>query len=1471
MFSPPASHPQWDLSGGLSPDQSSCSSDTGDVLIRSTRALLSGRRHNGPGSVQITVQKLRDSPQVRARVDDQQQRANPRQKLDTGPPRRAGEDGSPGQSSGTRPVLRKPRATTGRPPAAESSPNRKLSAGAQRDRKPGDDLLTSRFAAGGRGVVLAALKQRSHSAPHRREVRVQLLDPGPLQNKSQGAPDLRTSSKDALGAPGVQVEPGLSAGCQGDNSNAAASAAAAAVAAAAPLIKAQVDMEARVSQLVDGVQKLLQADRDSGDRGRSLSQQTLQHLETLHSQQLQLQNQLLESTLRIMTGNVPVTSGTSDLIAPDQPGRLQVTQLDTTENVLSRRQPTCSAIGAAALDAGPVAMATPQCPEQTRDELFTVSMATQPPEGIHLQSLANDSQAVARRANEVLREMGRLKSEMNQLLMPEDSRKTTTPPPDQLQSQQNQFQPHQNPPQPTNSHQSQRAKSQRNQSRSHQTYTQQSQSEQNYIHSYQKQSQPNHFKSKHAQSHQMHSNENQFQPKNFLSPQVQLHQTASQQSQSQKNYTHFQQKQSNEFKSPEKQPYSHTAQSQQTQTQSQQSHSLLDHKPVVPSMLEEAGQVLRQVRRQKKVLEENLEALLRAKTGEVLHCQLEALAANRDWTEGVRIKKTVDAWINTLTKDIQAELSSEDTAVTSQPRAAGSSTHSGKRRGPVSTLRETGSTTAGGRGSRQTVKHRARAEPDRVTGVLTEVGQVDGESYLTRLYGRAPYDGLRRTLKKSPYLRFSSPASPLCRKPRPRLVESVRGVKVKSCKTQTGLAPGSSPVEPHHYTFSSTHMTSGDPADMHSVPMAILLGRPRINSSSKHLLREHQQEVTSPPVAPPTASVFAMDDGAPEPLPQEVEQQNTGEAPPSHAVHILETKSEEEEDGDNIFPGTDFLSVADVIQQEVSIEGEEAVELDGVPSPPPVLYQGPVFPPQTGPALPAQDETSILGLNHQRDALEHRLVEWVEQQLMSRMISEMYHAPPSDPAHILSEDQSECEERSATSDIVEAAGGAGLQLFVDSNMSVDSGLIRQLVQEVLAETVSLMLGQRDTLDTGPEPGLEVPKPGPAVHEEGKLVPLVPTPAPTPLHSPTPPVQEVTPLSTPPPSEPTSLQHEESQPMTAPEHVATPTSSPEPTPFAGRPAVHQTPPPLTWEDPELPLEEERPEEHLNPDRQPLLMSVAEEEPPLSSPLPLPAPSLSPPPPSPDPRAVSPSSSSEGSSGTSSSSTVTAGTDAALKHISEGELLISVNQLAALTEETICSLSSSLHELQDMDLDPPSEGQVRGHELLLTEQQGERPQPEGSWGREDLDQEEVSVGEVRDDWTRKPARTTNPRSCSQSGTAWQGRTSSPGQMSEFADVSEVSSGTTNQGLVAVGDMMVDPLSTLTSDLSVTPPPSHLGTHFAGQVDPVQLRQDKGGRQQGDAGGARRMEVRLPAVQLEDEEEAMEESLSAADTVSSSSDVF
>lgn len=105
MFSQPvsSSHALWDLSGQISPDQSPCSSDTGDVLIRSTRAPLPSRKHGaGPGSVHITVHKLRDPPTTQClsfRTEKQQRRPTPRQKPDTGAPARAAAEHQPGKSS----------------------------------------------------------------------------------------------------------------------------------------------------------------------------------------------------------------------------------------------------------------------------------------------------------------------------------------------------------------------------------------------------------------------------------------------------------------------------------------------------------------------------------------------------------------------------------------------------------------------------------------------------------------------------------------------------------------------------------------------------------------------------------------------------------------------------------------------------------------------------------------------------------------------------------------------------------------------------------------------------------------------------------------------------------------------------------------------------------------------------------------------------------------------------------------------------------------------------------------------------------------------------------------------------------------------------------------------------------------------------------------------------------------------------
>lgn len=184
----------------------------------------------------------------------------------------------------------------------------------------------------------------------------------------------------------------------------------------------------------------------------------------------------------------------------------------------------------------------------------------------------------------------------------------------------------------------------------------------------------------------------------------------------------------------------------------------------------------------------------------------------------------------------------------------------------------------------------------------------------------------------------------------------------------------------------------------------------------------------------------------------------------------------------------------------------------------------------------------------------------------------------------------------------------------------------------------------------------------------------------------------------------------------------------------------------------------------------------------------------------------------------------------------------------------SFSSSLQELQEMDMDPPSEGQVGGQELLLLE---EHQQLESSWWKEGEEEEEeeedMSAGEVRDDQKTRPP--------------------SPQQMNWAAEFNLEGK---EQIGVTMGNHSAEPVGTLASDLRTDQPTTT--THIevrqttAAQVlfgedkltVPLQEEED-----------TRRMDVHLlPDRQQEEEvmKEEEEEVLSAPEVNdSSSSDVF
>ncbi|KAG5857184.1 hypothetical protein ANANG_G00016410 [Anguilla anguilla] len=803
-------------------------------------------------------------------------------------------------------------------------------------------------------------------------------------------------------------------------------------------------------------------------------------------------------------------------------------------------------------------------------------------------------------------------------------------------------------------------------------------------------------------------------------------------------------------------------------------------KPPPPSMFEDAGKALRRVQRHKRLLEDNLEAILRAKDGEALHCQLEALCSNRGAKEAVRIKKTVDAWISTLSKEIQAEMGREDSAARTAERDKGSRGGSPLKGGGAKDLGplKEGTGAAGSRArpagrkpfQRGAQGHAPEAQHKHLAPSLKTRGphqpaarhqedsapvlegrspqsnkflarlfgasksEKEDEEYLMKVYGKALYDGHRRTLKKAPYLRFSSP-SPKSKPQRPRVVESVRGVKVKSAKTQTSLFPDKTrtiDTEPQ-YIFSPTRGGHDGPGAPHTalegllIPMAIPLGQPRVDGGapqpSRVIITRRPVTMTAsiPPAPPKQASkpnVVVMEvQSERKPKPQlqvqvlpcvdrsSVPEQISVSFNPSRRAsrgarrrsapelalharphitdHFLVTgqrgspgnaatrpkrpssnpgKTVEQipEEDLTVFPGTDYLAVADISQEPEEEFVDTPIELSGSAEPPAAMYHGPAYPPQ--PSGPPPGTEPILGVIQQRETLENRLVDWVEQQLMARAIAGM--CPQRAPV----EQASLSEPEESGSDIVEAAGGGGLQERGKDGPPHPQPLDVPCTAEVV-----------------------VPTP-------------VPTPVPSPRESPVPPAKEPSPHSTPEPSEqgsttesPRDLLPPEDRdtgpagaerspvatptitPVSSPPRVATPPALP--TPQSMEPARHLNP----WGDAELPLEEEVPHYDIEDSLQyhrPVLMSVAKEEEPVS------LVSISPP--------LLPKQPAD-----SSSSPSVTETDAAGRHISEGELLLSSGPMAAarvMAEEGLTlpafntSLSSSLHGVLDIDYDPPSEGQV-----------------------------------------------------------------------------------------------------------------------------------------------------------------------------------
>uniref|UniRef100_UPI0035902793 protein TALPID3 n=1 Tax=Myxine glutinosa TaxID=7769 RepID=UPI0035902793 len=439
------------------------------------------------------------------------------------------------------------------------------------------------------------------------------------------------------------------------------------------------------------------------------------------------------------------------------------------------------------------------------------------------------------------------------------------------------------------------------------------------------------------------------------------------------------------------------------------------------------------------------------------------------------------------------------------------------------------------------------------------------------------------------------------------------------------------------------------------------------------------------------------------------------------------------------FPGNSCVPTPPVEQVTVEDDpfrsfAQPAIQLDGgytcsVPDPCS----------QDGADLTASAYDVIEERSRCRESVEQRALAWLEQEMLEHVLGTLplyaqslvedapnVQDPTSHTKQMVNGAKYQKNDMGRNLLLNEASGeGCHLQAIEVSKTPLDSALVSRLVSNALEEMVVDLVGRSRSTEQPPDlqQASTVGQPANGVDISSREFMLIQTPSPVPS-----PTQREC-IAVPKPTSPSKVSEEEAlqcqpqvveteeskhstlheiQHMSIVSDVITLAVSPEPTP----PQEGSRSPDMNAQDPwsgrDLPLVEEAlsPGSDIGEERQKsqtMMMSVARDEEPQSliefQPLnvsdsqlkstPSVSPTLRGPP-------VQPST--DSTSGSSISSTETETFD---RHISDGEVLLSPGRLHALevlTEAGISmvtgaeSLCSTLHDTQDMDYDPPSDGQV-----------------------------------------------------------------------------------------------------------------------------------------------------------------------------------
>ncbi|KAK7488381.1 hypothetical protein BaRGS_00020355 [Batillaria attramentaria] len=486
------------------------------------------------------------------------------------------------------------------------------------------------------------------------------------------------------------------------------------------------------------------------------------------------------------------------------------------------------------------------------------------------------------------------------------------------------------------------------------------------------------------------------------------------------------------------------------------------------------------------------------------------------------------------------------------------------------------------------------------------------EAVMTKIYGKAQYQKGRTTMR-DPYLHYQNQAKPRAsRIPSPKRVDSTMDVKSSKTQTMGGVGgqlydDGTTAGGPRQFYFTPNTgyvpLTSSAPAPVAGqlIPVAVPLGKPRMEPGlavGRETLPHSLPPTSSAPIRPvvtaaTNVAMVAMTEGGEvqaERVPElgkqvlptvDIDSMSPTSSPRGSDIQINKPDTSRNAGYTQTFHFQDSEDEGEMDKTLTEYDSDEEQQGTGISLPgyhPPRPAQDAARPhsPDRAPhnvrfqgskpqlrdegRVPWEERCDELAEDlRTRDILQNRAKYWLEQELMARMLIQMY---PTFSAQAEQQvDQADADKSESIPDdesllVGDTIGREGLQLFVDAGQPVDNKLVNALVREVIAERVGGMLGRGREADAASASRAAGSAATATTHGRGAAADVemepefvrpsrqperVPTPQPTPRTSPIPGyisqhTAPTTPPLTPPSSPKEQRKREEMREVVAPVEV-----------------------------------------------------------------------------------------------------------------------------------------------------------------------------------------------------------------------------------------------------------------------------------------------------------------------------------------------